>query len=271
VSWVRFDDASEGHPKFLRAGLAAEGLHKRACCYASKQLTDGFVPQVWVDQNTWDLKPAERRRIVAALVTERLFEPVEGGYMIHDFLDFNPSRAQVEERQVEQHAVKSAAGKAGAEKRWRKERTSQKMRAHVAEKLGAAPGDVLEARCAYCPATLTVDWSGSHPRFLDANGKPTPELDHAEPLALGGPHSGSNLVLSCLACNRQKGAKAIAPASSAATSLPGASHAGANATAMAADGPDPLSPSFQEGKNIPRDDVPARDVLHQLPKIKGVA
>jgi hypothetical protein len=31
------------------------------------------------------------------------------------------------------------------------------------------------------------------------------------------------------------------------------------------------SPSFQEGENIPRDDVPARDVLHQLPKIKGVA
>jgi hypothetical protein len=96
VSWVRFDDASGGNAKFLRAGLAAEGLHKRAVCWSNAQLSDGFVPAEWVQQQTFNLKSRERVALIDAMLREGLFEPVPGGYRIHDYLDYQPSRAEVE-------------------------------------------------------------------------------------------------------------------------------------------------------------------------------
>lgn len=107
MGWVRFDDAAEDHPKFLRAGLAAEGLHKRAACYSARHLTDGFVPAEWVDRSTYNLKPREKRELIAALLRERLFEEADGGFLVHDYLDYNPSRADVLARRAKDSARKT--------------------------------------------------------------------------------------------------------------------------------------------------------------------
>lgn len=47
-------------------------------------------------------------------------------------------------------------------------------------------------QCAYCKRTLYLS---------------TLSLDHILPLSLGGPHSASNLQLTCLQCNLEKGNK----------------------------------------------------------------
>lgn len=113
MPWVKFDDACERHPKFLRAGLAADGLHKRACCHSAGHHTDGYVTAQWVGQHTYDLNKNQRNELLGALERERLLLPLRAGesvtisdrsgneivigphasdgYVIHDFLDYNPS------------------------------------------------------------------------------------------------------------------------------------------------------------------------------------
>lgn len=57
-------------------------------------------------------------------------------------------------------------------------------------------------RCARCRTRTPEDFRGS----VRPNA---PELDHIIPLALGGPHSETNVQLLCRACNRSKSAQRI--------------------------------------------------------------
>jgi 5-methylcytosine-specific restriction endonuclease McrA len=88
--------------------------------------------------------------------------------------------------------------------------TTRAMREEVARRLGLLPGGWRWIVCAYCDELIYVDWTGKRPRFLDRNGKSTPELDHVEPLYWGGDHTVENLVPACLRCNRSKGARRLA-------------------------------------------------------------
>jgi hypothetical protein len=102
MTWFRVDDKFHGHVKPLRAGLAAVGAWTLAGSWCGDHLTDGFVPVVIA------------RRIAGAAVWERLVdadmvEEVEGGYRLHDFCQWNPTRAEVEA----ERARKAAAGRAG--------------------------------------------------------------------------------------------------------------------------------------------------------------
>lgn len=92
MSWFKVDDKAHGHPKTMMAGNAAFGLWVRLGSYCSDHLTDGFVPRELAD--AYGTK-AE----IATLLRVGYIEQVEGGYQLHDFLDYNPSKAQVlEER-----------------------------------------------------------------------------------------------------------------------------------------------------------------------------
>lgn len=82
---------------------------------------------------------------------------------------------------------------------------NQGMRQAVARRSGGIPGATKTIWCHYCVERLVIDWSDPRRvRFLDLDGRSTPELDHVEPLSLGGPHTVENLVPACLSCNRSK-------------------------------------------------------------------
>jgi|SRR5262245_12062857 len=97
MAWVRLDDGFYDNPKILTAGLAAIGLYVKALAYAARKLTDGFIPESVVcmlgdgEEDLWT-------DYVLGLVNLGLWHKVERGYQIHDYLSFNPSRAQVEAR-----------------------------------------------------------------------------------------------------------------------------------------------------------------------------
>ncbi len=120
MSWAKLDDQFHGHRKILRAWKCrpALGLHFMAMSYAAGHEPRGFLPAEWVEEKL----PAkrERERVVAALVdvpagfTAGLWEPVEGGWMVHDWDQYNGDARSREEVR----AAKSAAGKKGAEARW---------------------------------------------------------------------------------------------------------------------------------------------------------
>lgn len=110
MSWGRIDDGAPTHPKFIQAGPLAFGFFWAGCCYANRHRTDGFIPTKAI----FSILPGMRRgacvSTAVALVEAGLWEVKNDGYQIHDFLKYNPSRAQHEEE-----TAKAAERKA----RWR--------------------------------------------------------------------------------------------------------------------------------------------------------
>lgn len=88
MPWFKIDDGFHSHPKVLAAGNAAMGLWSRCGSYCSDHSTDGFVPEVLA-------KTYGTRAEIARLVELGWWRKVEGGYTMHDFLDYNPSAEQV--------------------------------------------------------------------------------------------------------------------------------------------------------------------------------
>lgn len=110
MSWVKLDDGFPDHPKAAGLSDAAFRSYVTSLCYAARFLTDGFIPG------------AVARKMAAPKVLVQLsgplWEEVEGGYQIHDYLAYNPTKEQVLAERQEKHAIKVKAGRAGAKARW---------------------------------------------------------------------------------------------------------------------------------------------------------
>lgn len=96
MTWARLDDAFRDHPKFLGLSLSAVGLWACGLAYCSRYLTDGFIPKLAVDR----LAPGDKPRAIRSAIDELLNAGAweigrDGGYQVHDFLDWNPSKERV--------------------------------------------------------------------------------------------------------------------------------------------------------------------------------
>lgn len=95
MSWVKLDDRFFDNPKVAALSDGAQLAYLKAVTYCARELTDGYVP----------VKKA-REYATARMIKELapgLWEPTEGGFVVHDYLDYNPTRAQV---QAEREAAK---------------------------------------------------------------------------------------------------------------------------------------------------------------------
>lgn len=124
MSWVRTSDDAPDHPKLIGLTDAAYALWHRALSYCNRQLTDGFVPAGAVPALSRSTKPGDAAK---ELVTAKLWEVAEGGFQVHDFLDYQPSKAKVEKEKREKSEAKQRAGHAGGKK-------SGARRKHVASR-----------------------------------------------------------------------------------------------------------------------------------------
>lgn len=134
MTWVRIDDGFYQHPKVVAAGPLAMAMQVAALCYCNRNLTDGFVPWA-VAQNllSWEFMGAtesERGRpvfkigltcgmagddvtcqsVIQVLVGYGLWDEADGGFVVHDYLDYQPSKAEI----LALRETKSRAGKASA-------------------------------------------------------------------------------------------------------------------------------------------------------------
>ena len=109
MTWARFDDQRADHPKLLAAGLEARGMDEAGICWCAGKETDGYIPEVAVRMLAAGHGCTNWRRPVKRLVDVGRWEPADGGWVIHDFLDYNPSKA---DRDAER-ARKSEAGRQG--------------------------------------------------------------------------------------------------------------------------------------------------------------
>ncbi len=127
MTWVKIDDNMQHHPKIVAAGAIAELLQYRAIQYCGRYLTDGFVPIEAIPALLTGLehvglaeggvpgmfeigRDCHEIDWPASMVDAGLWHARRNGYLVHDFLSYNRSRAQVSA----ERNLKSKAGRKGA-------------------------------------------------------------------------------------------------------------------------------------------------------------
>lgn len=121
MGWAKFDDQFSDHPKVLAAGPMAELLAMRAVIYCARYETDGLIQAEQLPRLALGITAP--RKHVAALVRVGLWDETDGGWMVHDFLDYHPS---AKKRDKEREGARERMAKV----RGKKERTSENVQAN---------------------------------------------------------------------------------------------------------------------------------------------
>lgn len=134
MAWVKLDDSMPLNPKVLAAGVDGFALDVAAIAYSSRFRTDGFI----ADHALPALFPPLRNpgRVADRLVEVGRWNRVEGGWMIHDFLEYQPSATD----QAELSRKRADAGKRGGKASGRTRRTNSEATAK--QKVEAKPKQV---------------------------------------------------------------------------------------------------------------------------------
>lgn len=103
MTWVRIDDNFHWHPKVARLSSDAYRLLVGGLCYANRYQTAGFIRREVVAMLSGTRRGAVSNpsRSCRELVAARLWEKAEGGYLIHDYFEYQPD------------PIKQAAGRKG--------------------------------------------------------------------------------------------------------------------------------------------------------------
>lgn len=188
MPWVRLDESFADHPKIERAGPLAAWLHVAALCYCSRHLTDGRIPQPKAHRLADIPNPAEH---VSALLREGIWTEDGPDYVIHDYLDYQPSREQV---MIDRGIARR--------------RSAMNTDPELRKALKARDGN----KCRYCG--VTVNWR-------DRKSPTGATYDHVIPLTAGGTEALDNLVVCCRDCNSRKGPRTPEQAGMVLTPPPG--------------------------------------------------
>ena len=92
MPWVRLDDSFYDHPKFDNLSHAAFRLWACSIGYSGRHLTNGFISESKASRLVSHKRP---ERLIEELLSARLWERAEGGYIVHDYLEYNPTKEQV--------------------------------------------------------------------------------------------------------------------------------------------------------------------------------
>lgn len=117
MSWARFDDQYPDHPKVVKVGPLGMALHTAATCYCARYLTDGFVPAAMIQRlinldglfikSNGGSNAVTHTLLTSELTNAGLFDEVPGGFMVHDYLKYNPPSEQVK-AEKERNAARQA-------------------------------------------------------------------------------------------------------------------------------------------------------------------
>lgn len=106
MPWVKLDDGFPFHRKAILAGKDARALYITALCWASGQLTDGYLDSAVVPTLCAVSEVTNVKEVTERLVEVGLWEREDSGYSIHDYHDYNPTAEEA-------IAVREARAEAG--------------------------------------------------------------------------------------------------------------------------------------------------------------
>lgn len=96
MTWTRIDDKFLMNPKVQSVGVHGMALYLSGLIYCNGNMTDGFIMDGMMPIICGMAFQTPARHIADKLVEMNLWEVVEGGYQIHDFLTFNKSKTEIE-------------------------------------------------------------------------------------------------------------------------------------------------------------------------------
>lgn len=114
MPFLNLDDNFAEHLKVDGLTDSAFRLHVAGLCHCARLMTDGYIEGSKVSR----LVPRFKKSSLEELLRGGLWLKAVGGYQVHDYLDWNRSKAEIEEKKEKLRKARSEAGKKGADKRW---------------------------------------------------------------------------------------------------------------------------------------------------------
>jgi len=123
---ARLDTGWHEHPRILALSIGGMAVHAWSISYCDATRSDGFIPDgSWPSKKGFDSG-------VKDVVKAGLWEPCDGGYRLHDFGQYNRTKAEIENEQAQN---------ADRQRRWRNANiTRDEQRLSRARAPGPGPG-----------------------------------------------------------------------------------------------------------------------------------
>jgi len=96
MAWTRVDDKFLMNPKVQSVGVHGMALYISGLIYCNANLTDGFISNSMLPVLCGLAFQVPPQKTSERLVQANLWERVEGGFRVHDFLHFNKSKQEIE-------------------------------------------------------------------------------------------------------------------------------------------------------------------------------
>ena len=113
--WAKLDDRRALNRKLRAAGFAARGLDEAAICQVVGDQTDGHITAETVEMLAQAHNEKQWRKLVAKLVEVGRWEENGTGWYIHDYLEYNPTKASWEAEVEKKRSAGRKGGRARAE------------------------------------------------------------------------------------------------------------------------------------------------------------
>lgn len=195
MPWVRLDEQFPDHPKVTEAGPLASWLHVCGLAFCNRLLTDGFVPYNQVGKladfsEVWDTPEGaadfavDPYRLAKKLCDVGMWKQVTRGFLIHDYHEYQPTKAAV----MAERAAKAEAGRKGgiASAAARRGNANEAGRQAPAEAPAEAPAS----------GVLADPFEASAQRSGKQNPSPTrPDTDNPKSQRRAPPKSSNSLSL----------------------------------------------------------------------------
>ena len=129
MPWVRIDDHTDELPKIAEVGPLGFSLWVAGLAYCNRNLTDGAIPRrvahtlMCFEGITDNGEEVTGGKVAAMLVEAGMWERTADGYQVHDYLEYQESRARILEKR-EEAKLRMQHGRNA-------QRSSQEVRANI--------------------------------------------------------------------------------------------------------------------------------------------
>jgi hypothetical protein len=146
MPWVKLDDRFPSHRKVALLSDRAFRLYVSALCWSSENLTEGRITQRELPLVAARLRGA--KTAAGELEAAQLWDRADDGWVIHDFLEYNPDRARVQSER-EANAARQQA--------WRDRKRAEREAKKAAEEAARnAPRNAVTHEFENAPESTTA-------------------------------------------------------------------------------------------------------------------
>lgn len=117
MAYTNTDYSFWTNPKVRASGKDAAFLYIAGNGFCNEYLTDGFISDTDIETVAFNAFLRSPKKAVESLVKAGLWDRVSGGYMIHDYLDYNKSKQEIEELRSKKTYAGKKGGRASAQAR----------------------------------------------------------------------------------------------------------------------------------------------------------